>query len=102
MIKTLRRYVFVQLCGDLPIPLVSLTLPFIIVTVIQYVQEGHGALMILRVVPFVVPAALAWTIPISLLMTCVVVFGRMSSDHELVAARARNGASGIPRSARTS
>ncbi|ADB15044.1 permease YjgP/YjgQ family protein [Pirellula staleyi DSM 6068] len=68
------------------IAIVSLTVFMMLVFVGQQARlYGLGALAILRLIPYILPNALAFAVPGSILFTVCVVYGRMSSDNEVVA-----------------
>jgi lipopolysaccharide export system permease protein len=54
----------------------------------QAKEHGLGYWQILQILPFIVPSLLPYTIPATLLLTVCVVYGRMSGDNEIIAAKA--------------
>ncbi len=51
----------------------------------QLISEGLGVFAILELLPYVLPIALQFAIPVSLLFAACSVYGRMSADNEIVA-----------------
>ena len=51
-------------------------------------ERGLGPVQILQVLPYVAPSMLPFTIPATLLLTVTVVYGRLSGDNEITAAKA--------------
>ena len=51
-------------------------------------EHGLGHWQIFQILPFIVPSLLPYTIPATLLLTVCVVYGRMSGDNEIIAAKA--------------
>ena len=49
------------------------------------VKEGLGVGPILRILPFIIPDSMRFSVPAAALLATCVVFGRMSSDKEIVA-----------------
>jgi len=54
----------------------------------QAKEHGLGHWQILQILPFIVPSLLPYTIPATLLLTVCVVYGRMSGNNEIIAAKA--------------
>lgn len=69
--------------------LAGITVVLMFVVVFKYAGEmGMGPLQILAILPYAVPSLLPFTIPATLLMTVCVVYGRVSGDLEMTAAKA--------------
>lgn len=51
----------------------------------QLVAEGLGTLAILQLIPYVLPVALQFTVPVALLFAACSVYGSMSADNEILA-----------------
>jgi lipopolysaccharide export system permease protein len=51
-------------------------------------DHGLGVVQIMQILPFVVPSLLPFTIPATMLLTVAAVYGRMSGDNEIIAAKA--------------
>lgn len=68
---------------------VSMTLfIFLVLIVKQAVEEGLGLAPILRILPYMLPQAMQYTIPGSMLMAATSVYGRVAGSNELIAAKA--------------
>jgi lipopolysaccharide export system permease protein len=66
-----------------------LTVLLVFVGVIREVSEkGLGPLQAIQILPFIVPSMLPFTIPATLLLAVCVVYGRLSADSEITAAKA--------------
>lgn len=64
----------------------ALTLMLVVVGVIgEATKSGLGPNEILKILPYVVPSLLPFTIPATFLLTVCVVYGRMSGDQEITA-----------------
>ncbi|MFP6762164.1 MAG: LptF/LptG family permease, partial [Planctomycetaceae bacterium] len=86
---TLQRYIFKELFRYLLLIILGFTVLLIFVGVFREVSEsGLGPLQVLQILPYVVPSMLPFTIPATLLLAVCVVYGRLSADHEVTAAKA--------------
>lgn len=87
--QTLQRYILGELLRVLLLTITSMTLLLVVVGVFQRATEmGLGAMRALQMLPFIVPSILPYTIPATLLLTICVVYGRLSADYEITAAKA--------------
>lgn len=89
----LQRYILSQLfrvfCGVL----VVLTILLVVGGVFQEVsRSGLGVFQTLQILPYIIPSLLPFSIPVAVLLTVCIVYGRMAANHEIVAAKA----AGIP------
>jgi lipopolysaccharide export system permease protein len=67
----------------------ALTMMLVVVGVIgEATKSGLGPTEILKILPYVVPSLLPFTIPATFLLTVCVVYGRMSGDQEITAMKA--------------
>ncbi len=88
-IRTLQRYILIELLRVFAFVLSALTVLLVFVGVFQQVSEsGLGPAQILPILPYVVPSLLPFTIPATLLLTVCVVYGRLAGDNEITAAKA--------------
>lgn len=88
-IPILQRYILGELLKVFSLVLTVLTVLLVFVGVFQQATErGLGPLQLLQVLPFIVPSMLPFTIPAALLLTVSLVYGRIASDQEIVAAKA--------------
>ncbi len=86
MFGILRRYVIDQVLRSFLLALVTITSIFVLFMVMaEAARQGLTPGQILRVVPFVVPSSLPYTVPVALLFSVSVVYGRMAGDNEVVA-----------------
>jgi lipopolysaccharide export system permease protein len=84
----LTRYVLLETLKVFVITLAGMTLLMMLVGLAQEaIQKGLGALPILRLVPFVLPNALRFAVPGTILFATCSVYGRMSADNEFVAVK---------------
>lgn len=82
------RYVLTQLLLTFAITLTGVTFILMFgIIVIEVSRFGLGLKAFLRLLPFATPIALRFAVPASILMATCSVFGRMSSDNEVVAAK---------------
>lgn len=87
--RMLQRYILGELLRVFAFVLSVLTVLLVFVGVFREAREsGLGPLQILEILPFVVPSLLPFTIPATLLLTVCVVYGRISADQEIIAAKA--------------
>jgi lipopolysaccharide export system permease protein len=89
MNSSIIRYVTKELLGWFSLWLVLLTMLLVIILVgIEAVRTNLGLGPILRMLPFVLPTAMAFAVPGTILFTVCSVYGRMSADNEVVATKA--------------
>ena len=87
--KLLQRYIFSELLRVFSLLVIVLTVMLVFVGLFREATErGLGAVQILQIMPFVVPSMLPFTIPATLLLSVCVVYGRISGDLEVIAAKA--------------
>jgi lipopolysaccharide export system permease protein len=80
------RHITFELLKVLTATLVSLTFLMVLVGVAhQAIREGLGMLAIVRLIPFMLPNALVFALPGTLLFSTCSVYGRMSAGNEIVA-----------------
>jgi lipopolysaccharide export system permease protein len=86
---TITRYITTELISWLAVVLVLLTCVLVLVVVAgEASRMSLGLGPTLRLLPFALPTALAYAAPCAMLFTICVVYGRMSADNEVVAAKA--------------
>jgi lipopolysaccharide export system permease protein len=96
-LKTLHGHIVRQILGNLAMSSLVLTFVFILGTVVKEIMglllNQHASLwLVIKAVALLVPFVLAFVFPMAMLTSCLLVFGRLSADHELTAMRA-NGVS---------
>lgn len=80
------RYVLAELCKIFLVTLALMTLLMIIVGVVaEATRQGLGPAQVARLLPYILPNALRFTIPGTILFAAAYVYGRMSSSNEIVA-----------------
>lgn len=85
----LRRYVMGQVLRTFAMALVTITSIFVLFMVMaEASRQGLTPNDILKVIPFIIPSSLPYTVPVALLFSVSVVYGRMASDNEIVAIKA--------------
>lgn len=83
------RYVLAELCKVFLVALMGLTTMMLLVGVIrEAVAQGLPPGQVVRLVPFVLPDALRFAIPVTLLLAVSVVYARISGLNEIVALKA--------------
>jgi lipopolysaccharide export system permease protein len=90
--STLHRYLFLQVLGPFVGGLALFTFVLLIARILKLVEmvvnRGVPALQILQLFSYILPAFLEVTVPMALLLACLMAFGRLSADSEIVALRA--------------
>ncbi|MCA9034037.1 MAG: LptF/LptG family permease [Planctomycetaceae bacterium] len=87
--KLLQRYIFGELVRVFTLLVIVLTVMLVFVGVFREATDrGLGPVQILQIMPYVVPSMLPFTIPATLLLSVCVVYGRISGDLEVTAAKA--------------
>ena len=87
--RTLHRYIVVELVGAFALWACLLTLVLVLVVVAaEALRMNLGLGPTLRLLPFVLPTALSIAVPTALLFAICLVYGRMSADNEIVATKA--------------
>lgn len=82
------RYIIFELLKVFLISLTSMTLLMILVGVAhEALRQGLGADAILKLIPFVLPNALCFAIPGTILFSACCVYGRMSAMNEIIAVK---------------
>ena len=90
--RIIDRYVIREVLWPFVIGLVIFTFMLIIPDLIEraetFIAKGVPVMVVLRVMATLLPAVMALTIPMSLLLGLLVAFGRLSADREFVAMQA--------------
>lgn len=87
--RLLQRYILFELLRVFTLMITVLTVLLVFVGAFQQAtSQGLGAILVLKIIPFIVPSMLPFTIPATLLLTVCVVYGRISGDQEITAAKA--------------
>ena len=87
--KIISRYVLIELLQVFLVSLSALTLFMLVVGLVKEAQQqGLGLLQIARLVPFVIPEAMRFAVPGTMLFAVASVFGRMSATNEITALKA--------------
>lgn len=80
------RYVLAELLKAFTLSLGVLTLLFIIFGLVKEAREqGLEPQQVVQLIPFVLPDALRFTVPATILLSACMVYGRMSSSNEITA-----------------
>lgn len=83
------RMILWELCKVFVIALVGITGILLMAGIIaEASQQGLGPTQILAAIPLLIPSTLPYTIPATTLFAACVVYGRMSSDNEVLAIKA--------------
>jgi len=84
----LQRYIFAEVFRVFAFVLFCITVLLVFVGIFQQATEsGLGAGQALTIIPYVVPSMLPFTVPAALLLTVSVVYGRLTGDQEIIAAK---------------
>ncbi|MFM8633846.1 MAG: LptF/LptG family permease [Planctomycetia bacterium] len=87
--KIISRYVLVELLQVFLVALSALTLFMLVVGLVKEAQlQGLGLLQIVKLVPYVLPEAMRFAVPGTMLFAVASVFGRMSATNEITALKA--------------
>src|SRR5687767_5894616 len=90
--RIIDRYVIREVLWPFVIGLAVFTfiliIPFLIERAEMFISKGVSLWVVAQVMATLLPAALALTIPMSLLLGLLVAFGRLSADREFVAMQA--------------
>ncbi len=85
----LPRYVLFELLKVFLVALIAMTGFLLIIGVVKEgAGQGLGPAQIVRLVPYILPDALRFTLPGTLLFTACMVYGRLSGSNEVMAAKA--------------
>ncbi|HEV3167773.1 MAG TPA: LptF/LptG family permease, partial [Isosphaeraceae bacterium] len=84
----LQRYVMGEVLRSFILALITITAIFVLFMVMaEAARAGLTPLDIVRLVPFIIPSSLPYTMPVALLFSVTVVFGRMAADNEVIAVK---------------
>ena len=90
--KILRTYVLREHAGPFFVTLGGLTAVLLIGNIVKFaelvISKGVSLFDILRLLIYLIPYTLTFTIPMTCLIAMVLAFGRLSTDYELIAMRA--------------
>ena len=87
--KIISRYVLSELLQVFLVALGALTLFMLVVGLVKEAQQqGLGMLQIAQLVPYVLPEAMRFAVPGTMLFAVASVFGRMSAGNEITALKA--------------
>ncbi len=87
--RRLSRYILWDLTAVFSVTLAGMTLLLILVGVAQEaVRQGLGPTPVVRLIPYVLPDALRFAVPGTILFAVCSVYGRMSAANEVVAIKA--------------
>jgi lipopolysaccharide export system permease protein len=87
--RILTRYVLAELAKVFSVSLIALTAMMIVVGVVREAANQNLPLIhIVRLLPYILPDALRFTIPMSLLLAATSAYGRLSGSNEVLATKA--------------
>jgi lipopolysaccharide export system permease protein len=88
--RILTRYVVAELAKVFLLCLTGVTMMMLVVGVFQELAKQQVPLgeVVLRLIPYILPEALRFAVPVTLLLTTTSVYGRMSGSNEVVAIKA--------------
>lgn len=87
------RYVVLEICKIFLVAIFVFTGLIVLFGVVQKLVTEHiSMLAILRIVPYILPVSMQFTLPSSLLFAVCCVYGRLASDNEVMALKA----AGVP------
>jgi lipopolysaccharide export system permease protein len=84
----LQRYVFGEVLRAFALALLTMTAIFVLFMVAAQARDiGLSPDDIVHLVPYVIPSTFPYTIPVSLLFSATVVYGRLAGDNEIIAVK---------------
>jgi hypothetical protein len=87
--RTITRYILTELIFWFFVWLVVLTVVLVVLGLLtEAIRMNLGLMPTLRLVPYILPTSLSFSVPGTILFTCCQVYGRMSAENEVVAAKA--------------
>ena len=87
--KIITRYVLSEMLQVFLVALAALTLFMLVIGLTKEAQQqGLGLLQILALIPYVLPDAMRFAVPGTILFAVASVFGRFSSSNEIIALKA--------------
>ncbi len=87
--RLLQRYILAELLKIFSISLFVITLFMVMVFVFRIAQQqGLGIAQIVPLIPYILPEALRFAIPATILLAATSVYGRLSASNELIAIKA--------------
>ncbi|MCH2115498.1 MAG: LptF/LptG family permease [Pirellulales bacterium] len=86
--RILTRYIVFELLAIFLLTLTSMTV-FVVLVLIgkEAVENGLGLLPILRMVPYILPQAMQFAVPGTMLLATTTVYGRIAASNEIVAVK---------------
>lgn len=88
----IRNYILKEFIGPFCLSILVFTSILVMGNIIQIadliINKGVGGYYILKLLYFLIPSLLIFTIPMSLLTATILAFGKLASDNEIVAMRA--------------
>lgn len=92
--RILRNYILKEMLPPFLISLLGLTGVMLLGNLVRLVQlvvnKGVNIFLVLRLFVYLIPFLLSYTLPIACITTVLLVFGRLSSDNEILAIRTSN------------
>ena len=87
--RIISRYVLWELLQGFLVALAALTIFMLVVGLVREAQQqGLGLVQILMLIPYVLPEAMRFAVPGTMLFAVASVFGRMSASNEVIALKA--------------
>ena len=84
----LTRYILLEMIKVFVLTLVSMTaIVFLVLVGKEAVENGLGIVPIVRMLPYILPQAMQFAVPGTMLLAATSVYGRMSGDNEIVATK---------------
>ena len=88
MPKTVYAYIFRELIEAFVLAFVAYGFVMMLGVVFQPIQHGLGVMLVVKILPYYLPTTLPWVVSISMLTACVIAYGRLSSENEMLALNA--------------
>jgi len=88
MFKIYNGYILRELAEAFFVAFFAYTFVLTLGLMLRPLQAGLGVMLVFKILPYGLPAILPWTVPVSVLTACVIAYGRLSSDNEILAMNA--------------
>jgi len=88
LVGILRRYVIFEIARAFLLALLTMSAIFVLFLVAAKARDiGLSPGDVIRLIPYIIPNTLPYTVPVSLLFASTVVYGRLAGDNEIIAVK---------------
>src|SRR5262249_11902452 len=85
--STLARHIIWELLKVLTVWLSAVTLFFVVVLLGREARGGVSAAILLRLIPYILPQAMVYAVPATMLLSVCIVYGRLAGANEIIAVK---------------